>query len=263
MELGLRNKVALVAASSQGLGRAIAESLSEEGASVVICARNKKILAAAAKEISAKTGGEVIAVPADVSKTKDIERLVRAVVRKFGTIHILVNNAGGPPVETFDRLSDDQWAKGVELTMMSTIRLTRSVIPFMQKQQWGRIITVNSIAGKQPIPELVISSTLRPGLIGLMKVLASQHAKDGILINTVCPGFVMTNRQKEISSVRSAKADISVEEYMKVQSKEIPLGRYGTPQEIGDVVAFLASTRAGFLTGATLSVDGGMMKGLL
>ena len=263
MDLGLRNKIALVAASSQGLGKAVAESLSGEGAAVVLCARDKKNLAAAAKEISAKTGGEVAAIPCDVSKPREIDKLVNAVVKKFGSLHILVNNAGGPPVESFDRLSDEQWSKGVQLTMMSAIRLTRAVIPFMQKQHWGRIITINSIAGKQPIQELVISSTLRPGLIGLHKVLATQYAKDGILINTVCPGFVMTKRQEEISKVRSAKANITVEEYMKQQAKEIPLGRYGTPQEIADVVAFLASSRAGFLTGATISVDGGMMKGLL
>jgi len=263
MKLGLRNKIALIAASSQGLGRAIAESLSEEGATVVICARDKQMLAAAAKEIAAKTKGKVFPVPADVSKSKEIDKLMHAVVKEFGTIHILVNNAGGPPVETFDRLSDEQWSKGVELTMMSAIRLTRAVIPFMQKQQWGRIITVNSITGKQPIQELVISSTLRPGLIGLTKVLASQYAKDGILINTVCPGFVMTKRQEEISLVRSAKANITVQEYVKLQAKEIPLGRYGTPQEIADVVAFLASTKASFLTGATISVDGGMTRGLL
>ncbi|MGA7160159.1 MAG: SDR family oxidoreductase [Bacteroidota bacterium] len=259
----MRNKIALVAASSQGLGRAIAVSLAGEGATVVICARDKKLLAVAAKEIAAKTKAEVLPVQADVSKATDIEKLVKTVVKKFGTIHILVNNAGGPPVETFDRLSDDYWKKGVELTMMSAIRLTRAVIPFMQKQRWGRIITVNSIVGKQPIPELVISSTLRPGLIGLQKVLASQYAKDGILINTVCPGFVMTKRQEEISAVRSSKANITVQEYIKLQTKEIPLGRYGTPEEIADVVAFLASSRSSFLTGATISVDGGMTRGLL
>ncbi len=263
MDLGLKNKIALVAASSQGLGRAIAESLAEEGATVIISARDKKILAAAAEEISAKTKGEVVPVPADMSKAKEIEKLVRTVIKKFGTIHILVNNAGGPPVETFDRLSDQSWEKGVQLTMMSAIRLTKAVLPFMQQQHWGRIITVNSITGKQPIQELVISSTLRPGLIGLTRVLATQYAKDGILINTVCPGFILTKRQEEISKVRSAKSKISVEEYFASQTKEIPLGRYGTPQEIGDVVAFLASSRASFITGATISVDGGMMKGLL
>ena len=263
MDLGLKNKIALVAASSQGLGRAVAESLSEEGATVVLCARDKKNLTAAAKEISAKTGGELFAIPCDVSSAKEIDKLVRTVAKKFGSVHILVNNAGGPPVESFDRLSDDHWSKGVQLTMMSAIRLTRAVIPFMQRQHWGRIITINSIAGKQPIQELVISSTLRPGLIGLHKVLATQYAKDGILINTVCPGFVMTKRQEEISKVRSAKANITVEEYMRQQAREIPLGRYGTPREIADVVAFLASSRAGFLTGATISVDGGMMRGLL
>jgi 3-oxoacyl-[acyl-carrier protein] reductase len=214
MDLGLRNKIALVAASSQGLGKAVAESLSEEGATVVICARDKKNLAAAAKEISAKTGGEVLAIPCDVSKAKEIDKLVKTVVKKFGSIHVLVNNAGGPPVESFDRLTDEHWSKGVELTMMSAIRLMRAVIPFMQIQHWGRIITINSITGKQPIQELVISSTLRPGLIGLQKVLATQYANDGILINTVCPGFVMTKRQEEISKVRSAKAHITAEEYM-------------------------------------------------
>lgn len=263
MDLGLRNKIALVAASSQGLGRAVAESLAREGATIVICARNKKTLSEAAAEIAAGSAVEVFPFPADVSNQRDIKRLVQAVVKRFGTIHVLVNNAGGPPVESFDRLSDDSWENGVKLTMMSAIRLMREVIPLMQKQHWGRIITINSIVGKQPIAELVISSTLRPGLIGLHKILAAQYAKDGILINTVCPGFIMTKRQEEISRVRSAKAKITVEEYVALQTKEIPLGRYGTPQEIGDVVAFLASSRSSFLTGATISVDGGMTRGLL
>ena len=263
MDLGLKNKIALVAASSQGLGKAAAESLANEGAIVVMCSRNKKTLVEAAREIAEKTNTEVVPVEADVSKAKEIEKLVRTVVKKFGTVHILVNNAGGPPVESFDRLSDQTWSKGVELTMMSAIRLMRCVLPLMQRQRWGRIITLNSIVAKQPIGELVISSTLRPGLIGLHKVLAGQYAKDGILINTVCPGFIMTRRQEEISHVRSAKANISVEEYVALQTKEIPLGRYGTPREIGDVVAFLASSRASFITGATISVDGGMMRGLL
>ena len=188
MELGLRNKIALVAAASQGLGKAIAESLSAEGATVVICSRDKKLLAAAAKDISAKTREEVIPIQADVSKAKEIEKLVKTVVKNFGTIHILVNNAGGPPVETFDRLSDAQWEKGMQLTMMSAIRFTRAVIPFMQKQQWGRIITVNSIAGKQPIQELVISSTLRPGLIGLHKVLAAQMQRTAFSSTPSVPG---------------------------------------------------------------------------
>ncbi len=263
MELGLRNKIALVTASSQGLGRAAAESLAREGATVVISSRNKKLLEQTAAEIAEATKAEVFPFRADVSISKEIKKLVSAVVKQFGTIHILVNNAGGPPVESFDRLTDDSWEDGVNLTMMSVIRLVREVLPLMQKQHWGRIITLNSVVAKQPIPELVISSTLRPGLIGLHKVLAAQYAKDGILINTVCPGFIMTKRQEEISRVRSAKAKMTVEEYIAGQTKEIPLGRYGTPQEIGDVVAFLASTRASFLTGATLSVDGGMTKGLL
>ncbi|HTX18969.1 MAG TPA: SDR family oxidoreductase [Bacteroidota bacterium] len=263
MDLGLKNKIALVTASSQGLGRAVAESLAREGATVVVSSRNKKLLAQTAAEIAEATSAEVVAIPADVRKAREIKQLFRAVVKRFGTVHVLVNNAGGPPVETFDKLPDESWEDGVELTLMSVVRLVREAIPLMAKQHWGRIITINSIVGKQPISELVISSTLRPGLIGLHKVLAAQYAKDGILINTICPGFIMTKRQEEISKVRSAKEKITEEEYISRQTKEIPLRRYGTPQEIGDVAAFLASSRASFITGATISVDGGLTKGLL
>jgi 3-oxoacyl-[acyl-carrier protein] reductase len=263
MELGLKGKVALVAASSQGLGRAVAESLSGEGASVVVCSRNAQRLKQTAKEISLATGNDVFAVPADVKRSVDIAALIRSTVKKFGTIHILVCNAGGPPVETFERLSDDQWEDGVQLTMMSTIRLMRGVIPLMQDQRWGRIITINSLVGKQPINDLVVSSTLRPGLIGLSKVLANQYAKYGILINTVCPGFILTDRQKEIVSSRATKANLSFEEYLAHQSAEIPVGRLGNPDELASVITFLASEKASYITGATISVDGGVIKGLL
>jgi len=174
-----------------------------------------------------------------------------------------VSNAGGPPVETFDALSEEQWASGIQLTMMSTIRLIRQVLPWMKRQQWGRIVTINSIAGKQPIEDLVISSTIRPGLIGLQRILAAQYAKHGIRINTVCPGLIFTDRQKELAQAKMAQAGITLEEHLARAASSIPMGRLGTTQEFANVVAFLASERAGYVTGATISVDGGATKGLL
>lgn len=263
MDLGLTNKVALVAAASQGLGRASAEALASEGARVAIFSRSREKIEKTADEIRAKTGAEVAAFVADASNREDIVRVVKETGARFGALHILVSNAGGPPVEKFDALSEEQWEKGVQLTMMSTIRLVREVLPWMRKQQWGRIITINSIAGKQPIDDLVISSTIRPGLIGLQRILASQYAKEGILINTVCPGLIFTDRQKDLAQAKMAQAGITLEEHLARAAASIPMGRLGTVEEFASVVAFLASERSGYVTGATISVDGGATKGLL
>ena len=262
MDLGLKDKVALVAAASQGLGRASAFSLAQEGARLVICSRNKESIEKTAAEIRAKTGATVVPVVADVSKQEDITAFVQTAIREFGTVHVLVNNAGGPPTGHILKMSDEEWEKGVQLTLMSVVRFIREALPCMAKQRWGRIISIVSIAAKQPINELLISSTLRPGILGLTKVLANQYAKDNVTVNTICPGLILTKRQEELSASRAADKKMTLDEYLADNAKTIPAGRLGRPDEIGDVVTFLASEQASYINGVNLLVDGGAAKGI-
>ena len=266
MNLGLQGRVAIVCASSKGLGKATATAFAQEGAHVVISSRNKKHLAEAAQEIlqSVTTKGvRVIPVVADVTKAKDIKKLVSGAIREFGRVDILVTNAGGPPVGVFPDLDDATWHAGIELNLMSTIRCIREVLPHMQKQKWGRIINITSLTAKQPVNDLIISSTVRPGILGLSKVLANQCAKDGITVNSVAPGYILTARQKEIGKARAAQKGISPEQYMEELARDVPVNRYGDPAELASVVVFLASEKASFVNGTTISVDGGLIKGLL
>jgi len=265
MELGLHGRVAIVCAASQGLGKAAALGLAREGAHVVICSRHRRALAQAVKDIREQAEGrsaDIVPVTADLTKPRQITALVAQTARRFGRIDILIANAGGPPVAPFTALDDRMWEEGVELTLMSTIRCIRAVLPHMQKRQWGRIITITSIAARQPINDLVISSTLRPGIHGLTRVLANQYGKEGILINAVAPGFMLTGRMKEIGAARAAGQHSSVEEYFAQQNRDVPLQRYGNPEELANAIVFLASEKASYITGATLSVDGGLMKGV-
>jgi 3-oxoacyl-[acyl-carrier protein] reductase len=262
MELGLKNKVALVAAASQGLGKASAFALAQEGAHLVICSRNEQRLQKTAQEIKAKTGATVLPVVADVSKKEDLTRFVQAAKKEFGTIHVLVNNAGGPPTGHILNVPDEEWARGVELTLMSVVRLIREVLPLMEAHQWGRVISIVSIAAKQPINELLISSTLRPGILGLTKVLSNQYARKNITVNTICPGLILTKRQEELSASRAADKKMTLEEYLTESANTIPAGRLGRPEEIGNVVAFLASEQASYINGVNLLVDGGSAKGI-
>jgi len=262
MDLCLKSKIALVTAASQGLGKAAAFSLAREGVKLIICSRNKEGILRAASEIKRETGSMVIPVIADVSKYADIRKLGTIIKRKFGTVHILVNNAGGPPTGDILTMTDADWSKGVELTLMSVVRLSREVLPHMLKQKWGRIITITSIAGKQPINDLIVSSTLRPGIHGLTKVLSNKFAGHNVTVNTVCPGNILTSRQRELMEQRSAKQKISTDDYMEQTTKDIPAGRLGKPEEIGDVIAFLASEKASYINGVNLLVDGGMAKGI-
>ncbi len=259
MDLGLKGKAALVTAGSKGMGRACALGLAAEGARVAICARTESDLKAAAEEIRAKTGAEVLAMRCDVTRAEEVKALIERVTQTFGGIDILVANAGGPPRGNFDELADEQWTLAFELSLLSTVRLIRGVLPSMRKRRWGRIITIQSSSVKQPIPGLLLSNAVRPGVAGLMKTLATDLGTDNILFNTVCPGRIMTER---LLSGR-AQTGKSVEEYLQVISKDVPLGRIGTPEEFANMVVFLASARASYVTGATVQVDGGLVRGLL
>ena len=262
MDLGLTHKVAFVAASSQGLGKAAALSLAKEGVKLAICSRDVGKLNFAAEEIRTNTGAEVLPIACDVTLPEDIERAVNETLQRYGQIDILVNNAGGPPAGKISKVTDQEWESGFELTMMSMIRMTRAVLPSMERQKWGRVISIVSLSAKQPIDELLISSTLRPGILGLTKVLANQYGMHGITVNSVCPGYFLTQRQKDLGAVRSKERNISMEEYLSESAKSIPVGRLGRPEELGDVIAFLASERASFINGESILVDGGQAKGV-
>lgn len=259
MELGLKNRVAMVAAASKGLGRAVAESLAREGCRLSICSRSTDNLDGARHTIEAG-GGEVLAVACDVSNPSELERWVEATTATFGQVDILVTNTGGPPAAKFMQLTEEQWRTGIDSTLMNVVRLARLVIPDMQSRQWGRIVNITSLVAKQPMELLTISSTLRAGLSGLTKTLADQVARDNILVNAVLPGHILTDRQKHLNEIRSKELGISIAEYAGRVEQSIPMARLGRPEEIGDVVAFLCSERASYITGVSLQVDGGIIR---
>jgi len=263
MELGLENKVALVAAASRGLGKASAMALAREGADVVIAARHEPTLLEAAQEIQKSTGARVLPVQADVTVPEDLEHLVRAALEHFQRIDILVNNAGGPRPGVFTDMDDQDWLGAIELNLMSAIRLTRLVLPGMRKRRWGRIINITSISVKQPIPNLILSNTARVGVVAMAKTLATQVAAEGITVNNVCPGYTLTDRVKKLVAAQAQAEGSSVEEIMRRSVSEIPAGRMGRPEELAALVAFLASEQAAYITGVTIQVDGGAYRGLL
>lgn len=261
MDFGLKGRVAMIAAASKGLGKASALALAQEGCKVSICSRNAETLAKAEEEIAAH--GEVLSVVADVSSQTGIENWYHATVERFSQVDILVTNTGGPPVSRFMQLTDEQWLTGVESTLMNVVRLSRLVIPGMQQRSWGRIIHLTSLVAKQPLDDLTISSTLRAGLSGLTKTMANQLGPDNITVNALLMGQILTDRQNAIADVRVKELGISYEEHFQRVAAEIPLRRLGEPREIGEVVAFMASERASYLTGVSLQVDGGLIRGTM
>lgn len=263
MDLGLKNKVALVVASSRGLGKAAAWEFAREGARVVVSARGQEQLTAAADEIRQATGSPVLAVTADVTRPSDIETLVHATEREFGPVDILVNNAGGPPPGQFTDMSDEDWLAAIDLNLMSTIRLTRRVLPEMRRRHWGRIINITSFGVKQPIANLILSNTARTGVVAMAKTLSRQVGADGVTVNTVCPGYYLTDRMRKVASADAEREGQEPAEIMARWASMIPVGRLGRPEELAALIAFLASERASFITGATIQADGGMITGLL
>jgi 3-oxoacyl-[acyl-carrier protein] reductase len=264
MELGIQGRVALIGASGRGLGLATAQRLAMEGCHVAICDKDEAVLEAAQQSVQAAGGSDVEtrAYQVDLTQLEDIEQLVASVKRDLGTISIMVTNSGGPPPGSFDVADDEKWLFAYQLTFLSAVRLTRAVLPDMKAQNWGRIINFTSRSLKEPIPNLIISNSVRLAVGGMAKTLAGEVAQYGITVNNVCPGPTSTDRAIELAAARAEKKGISVEEELAQTSSRIPLGRLARPEEQAAAVAFLASELAGYITGISLIVDGGAVKAL-
>ncbi len=263
MKFELEDKTAIVAAASHGIGKACAMRLAREGANVVICARGQEALVKTTEEISAATGRQVEWVQADLTKPEEIDVLIDATTVAFGDIDILVTNCGGPRRGEFMTMEDTDWKKAFDMVFMSAVRLIRAAIPHMRTRKNGRIVNLTSIAVKQPIEGLILSNSFRSGVIGLAKTLARELAPFGITVNNVAPGYTLTNRIYDLAMEEAKERNISHEDVMAEYHRHIPLERMGRPEEIADLVAFLASSRAGYITGATIPIDGGYHLGLM
>lgn len=263
MQLGINDKIALVAASSRGLGRAVAEELAAEGASLVLCSRNEAALNATATAIRESTGVRVIAVTADISDPAAVDRVWEAARAEFGRVDILVTNSGGPPAGPFEAHSPSAWSDALRLNFESVVNLTRAVLPGMKERRWGRIINITSIAVKQPVDNLILSNSVRAAVTGFARTLANEVGKYGVTVNCVMPGYTLTDRVAELAKSNAKHRGTSVEAETAVWESQIPVGRLGTPREFAAMVAFLASERASYTTGASIPVDGGWIRSLV
>jgi len=262
MDTGLKDRVAIVSGSSQGIGRATAQAFAAEGCRLALCARNGQALQEVAANIRKQNNVEVFTKSVDVTDASAVQEFVRAVVAQFGGVDICVTNAGGPPAKGFLAATIEEWRKAIDTNFMSTVFFAREVIPHMQKKRWGRIITITSIAAKQPVPDLVLSNPVRAAVVGLVKSLANEFGKDGILVNNVGPGYTATDRLKELAKARSAAQGTPEKQSFDNWAAGTPLGRVGEPREVADTIVWLASERASYITGHTILVDGGAYKGL-
>ena len=262
MNLGLKDRVALVAASSQGIGRATAEAFAAEGCRIAMCARSDQNLQAAAEQIKKRHNAEVLAEAFDVTDAGGVSRFVARVAEKFGSVDICVTNAGGPPAKGFLAATLEDWRRALDANFLSTIYFAREVIPHMQRKKWGRIITITSITTKQPVADLVLSNAVRAAVVGLVKSLANEFGEDGILVNNVGPGFTATDRLKQLACAGAAPSGKTEKEFFDRWAADAPLKRLGEPREVAETIVWLASERASYITGQTVLVEGGMYKGL-
>ena len=262
MDFGIKGKKALVTASSKGIGRAVAEGLLGEGCEVGICSRSKDDLLETAEELKNKYHFDVFWSVCDLNKQKDLENTFDHFIREFGQIDILINNCGGPAPGNMPSLDDEKWQAAFDQVLLSAVRLSRLAFADMMKREWGRIINITSVSVKQPIDNLMLSNSLRAGLIGFAKSLSNEVGKYNITVNNIAPGYTLTNRLYELAVIKAKESGKSHEEILIEMAKEIPTNRLGGPEEIAAAVTFLASAKAGYITGTTLQVDGGLIKGL-
>ena len=262
MDLGLRGRVALVCGASSGLGKAVAMGLGKEGARLAVCSRTEEKLQKAAEEIRGATGTNVLAIVADVSVPGEVKELVQRTMAHYNRLDILVTNAGGPPFGHFLDLPEDVWQKALSMNLLSTLHLCREAVPHMKAANWGRIINITSFVAKQPTDGLILSNMTRPAVLGLAKSLANELAIHNILVNSVCPGAFETERHLDLARRRAQQEGVPLEEYMKSRAKDIPLQRAGKPEEFADLVVFLASERASYITGTAIQIDGGLVRSL-
>ncbi len=262
MELGLQGKNALVTASSKGIGRACAEALAAEGCNVMICSRSSSDLIQVAQDLIQNYGTNIQWFQCDLKNLDDIEALVKETLRVFGSIDIVVNNCGGPPSKYIFNVKEDDWNNAYQEIVLSVVRITNLVIDSMKKNNFGRIINITSVTVKQPIQRLVLSNSLRNAVIGYAKTLSTEVAPFNITVNNVAPGYTLTKRIYDLAVEQAKLTGKSHEEILKSYTQDIPMGRLGKPEEIGSLVAFLASEKAGYITGQTIFIDGGYVKSI-
>ncbi|MEW5913795.1 MAG: SDR family oxidoreductase [Thermodesulfobacteriota bacterium] len=262
MDMGIKDRVALVAGASKGLGKAVAQGLAAEGCHLALCARNQKALAQAAQELSAEFKVRVFTQGLDLADGQAAAAFAQEAQQRLGSVDILVNNAGGPPAGSFVELEPAAWQKAVDLTLFSAQALTRAVLPGMRQRRWGRVVNLTSISVKQPLPGLILSNSIRAAVVGWAKTLADEVGADQITVNNVCTGWTLTERVEELLAHRSRIQGVSREEALATVVTDIPLGRVGRPEELAALVVFLASEQASYITGVSYAIDGGLCRSL-